>query len=73
MKIAELRELGSEELAQKLRSFKQQLLELRMQAASGKLDKPHQMKLLRRDVALVLTLLSQRQTEQAKQPMVQKG
>ncbi|MBI3333189.1 MAG: 50S ribosomal protein L29 [Candidatus Omnitrophica bacterium] len=58
MKIAELRQLGEEELRQKLGALKKNLLDMRMLAAGGKLDKPHQIKLIRREVARILTLLA---------------
>ena len=64
MKMAELREFSEEELIRKLGEFKRQLLEFRMQAAGGKLSKPHQMGLLRRDIARVMTLLGKRQRRQ---------
>ena len=56
MKIAELTQLTSEELETKLTQFRRQLLDLRMQAASGKLDKAHRILFLRRQVAQALTL-----------------
>jgi large subunit ribosomal protein L29 len=71
MKTTELRELSEQELIRKLGEFKRQLLELRMQATGGKLAKPHQMGILRRDIARVMTLLSQGKRQQAgQQPAV---
>ena len=61
MKVAELQELNSEELTQKLQDFKRKLFDLRMQRAEGKLTQAHQLQQVRRDVARVLTLLRQRQ------------
>ena len=61
MDIAELKDLSEDELAQKLQGFKRELFDLRMQAAAGKLEKSHQIRVIRRDVARVLTLLKDRQ------------
>ena len=60
MKLAELKDLNEDELRQKLTAFKQELFDLRMERASGKLTKPHRMQLLRRDAARVMTLLNQK-------------
>jgi large subunit ribosomal protein L29 len=59
MKLSELKELSAEELTQKLTGFKKSLFDLRMLKAGGKLSKPHEMGLIRRDIARVLTLLRQ--------------
>ena len=60
-KKEDLKELGAEELAQKLHSLKLELFDLRMQRADGKLTQPHRVKQVRRDVARVLTLLKEKQ------------
>ncbi len=64
MKISELRELTYEELSQKQSALKKELFDLRMQAAVGKLDKPHQLRLVRRDVARLSTLLKEKEPEE---------
>lgn len=61
MKISELKDLSSDELLNKMEGLKRQLLDFRMLAAGGKLDKPHQMRLFRRDVAKIMTVLNTRQ------------
>ena len=63
IKTSELRELTSEELVQKHSALKKELFDLRMQAAVGKLDKPHQLRLVRRDVARLSTLLKEKQPD----------
>ena len=57
MKMAELENLTSEELSQKLASLKKELLDLRMLAGGGKLDKPHRINLLRKEIARVMTMI----------------
>ncbi len=56
MKVSELRNLSEDELTLKLTSLKKELFDLRMQAAGGKLDKPHRLRLVRIDVARILSL-----------------
>jgi large subunit ribosomal protein L29 len=43
----------------KLSALKKELLDLRVQASSGKLDKPHRVQIVRRDAARLLTLLKE--------------
>jgi len=56
-KFSELRELSPEELTQKEAALKRQLLELRTMISGGKLDKPHRIREIRRQVAQIETLL----------------
>jgi large subunit ribosomal protein L29 len=60
MKMTEIRELNSEELAQKLQSLRKELFDLRMERAAGKLTKPHRFQQVRRDIARILTVLNER-------------
>ncbi len=60
MKFKEIQELSSEELATKKRDLRQESLHLRLQQQSGQLEQPSRMRLLRRQVAQVETVLSQR-------------
>ena len=62
MKIAELESLSAEELTQKGAQLKRELFDLRMQAANGKLDKPHRVQLIRRDVARIKTVLNSKRS-----------
>ena len=63
MKVDELRNLSSEELLQKVGSLKRELLDLRMQASAGKLEKTHQSVFIRKDLARVLTLLKEKKEQ----------
>jgi len=60
MKIKELRELTIEELGGKRRELGQEMLSLRVQQASGQLENPTRLALLRREVARTQTILSER-------------
>ena len=62
-KVKELRELPDDELLNQLESSKEELFNLRFQLATGQLDNPSRIKLVRHQIARILTLLRQRQTE----------
>ena len=64
MKSSELRELPDEELLSRLEIQKEELFNLRFQAATGQLDNPMRIKQVRHDVARILTVLRDRQTEE---------
>ncbi len=65
MKINELRKLSSEELDKKVISAKEELFTKRMQQATGNLEKPAELRILRRDVARMKTILKEREIEEA--------
>ena len=58
MKITEIRELSPQELSNRKRELKQELFHLRVQQQSGQLEKPSQIRALRREVAQVETVLT---------------
>ena len=60
MKFKEIQEMSSEELATKKRDLRQESLHLRLQQQSGQLEQPSRLRLLRRQVAQLETVLSQR-------------
>lgn len=60
MKIVEIREMKSPELHLELDRVRRHLFDLRAQAVTEKLENPHQLKHVRRDVAKVLTVLLER-------------
>jgi large subunit ribosomal protein L29 len=61
----ELRELPEDELRHRLESSKEELFNLRFQLATGQLDNPMRIKELRHEVARILTVLRQRELEEA--------
>ena len=61
MEIKELRKLSNEELVKKIRTTKEELFTKRMQHANGTLEKPVELKVLRRDVAKMKTILKERE------------
>ena len=66
MKMKELTELSMDELLTKRRDLRQESLHLRLQQQSGQLEQPSRLRLLRRDVARLETVLSQRARQTAK-------
>lgn len=59
-KITEIRELSSEELQSRLRDLKQESLNLRLQKATGQLENTARLRLVRREVGKVMTVLTER-------------
>jgi large subunit ribosomal protein L29 len=68
MKFKEIQEMSTDELLTKKRDLRQESLHLRLQQQSGQLEQPSRMRLLRRDVARVETVLSQRNKQTAANP-----
>jgi large subunit ribosomal protein L29 len=60
MKFKEISEMSTEELQTKKRDMRQEGLHLRLQQQSGQLEQPSRLRLLRRDVARIETILTER-------------
>ncbi|GCD93902.1 MULTISPECIES: 50S ribosomal protein L29 [Embleya] len=60
-KASELRELGDEEIVAKLREAKEELFNLRFQAATGQLENHGRLKAVRKDIARIYTLMRERE------------
>jgi len=63
MKAAEIRKLSNEEILEKVRTGKSELLDLRMQQARGALEKPHKLNALKKDIARMMTILKERELD----------
>ena len=61
MKITELRALTADELKEKIDSMKKELFSLRLQAKLGKLEKHSSVRMTKRDVARVMTLIREKE------------
>ncbi|MCX6437022.1 MAG: 50S ribosomal protein L29 [Actinobacteria bacterium] len=57
----ELRALASEELANKLRESKEELFNLRFQAATGQLESHGRLTAVRKEIARIYTILRERE------------
>ena len=60
MKIKEIRDLSREELAARKHQLREESFHLRIQQQSGQLEKPSQLHAIRREVARVETVLSEK-------------
>ena len=60
MKVSEMKEKNVEELNDELLNLKREHFTLRMQKASGQLESSHRLKEVRRDVARVKTILTEK-------------
>ena len=61
LKIEDLRKLTNEELQKKIVEAKEELFTKRMQQANGTLEKPSQLRSLRREVARMKTIIKERE------------
>ena len=66
MKTKQLRELTSEELKQKTKDFKKDLFALNYQQRVGNLEKPARFQLLKKDIARILTIIEERESDERK-------
>lgn len=55
-KVSKVRELTGEELAKKEADLREELFRLRFQQATGQLENPIRLRVLRRDLARVMTI-----------------
>ena len=65
MKVAEVRELGVEELERRVAETRRELFNLRFQHATGQLENTGQLKEVKRNIARLLTVLKSKQREKA--------
>jgi large subunit ribosomal protein L29 len=65
MNVAEVRELDVEELQQRIAQTRRELFNLRFQHATGQLENTGQLKEVRKNIARLLTVLNQKQRENA--------
>jgi large subunit ribosomal protein L29 len=61
MKVAEVRELSVDDLRAREKDLADQLFRLRIQKSMGQLETPIKLRLVRRDLAKVKTVLRERQ------------
>jgi len=66
MKVKQIRDLSDEELMLKVKDLKGELFNLRFQAATGQLDNPMRIREVRKTIARVKTVLTERQNEKIK-------
>jgi large subunit ribosomal protein L29 len=60
MTSKEIRDLAPAEITTKLRESRESLLQLRMRRQTGQVEKTHELRTLRKDVARLETILNQK-------------
>ena len=60
MTSKEIRELSSVEIATKLRELREQLLQLRLRKQTGQVEKTHELRTLRKDIARLETISNEK-------------
>jgi large subunit ribosomal protein L29 len=65
MKAKDIRELSPAEIQAKLRSTRDQLLQLRLRKQTGQVEKTHELRALRKDISRLETILTQKQRSAA--------
>lgn len=60
MKVAELREMSAEDLRRKVDELQEERFNLRFQQTLGQITSPIRLRMLRRDIARVHTVLTER-------------
>ncbi|MFA5088030.1 MAG: 50S ribosomal protein L29 [Candidatus Omnitrophota bacterium] len=63
MKLKDLKGLNSEELIQRNKGLKKELFDLNYQRKMGRVEKPARFKIIRKDIARVLTILKERERD----------
>lgn len=65
MKAKEIRDLSPTELDKRLRDTRQELLMLRLRRQTGQVEKTHELRSLRKDIARMETVLTEKRTSAA--------
>jgi large subunit ribosomal protein L29 len=63
VKASELRDMSVEELRGKETDLRKELFNLRFQQATGEIENPLRIRTVRKDIARVLTVLNEKETE----------
>ena len=61
MKANELHDLSDTELMERMRETRKQLFNLRFQHATGQLDHPRKLRVVRQDIARIMTVQGERE------------
>ncbi|MEE9524316.1 MAG: 50S ribosomal protein L29 [Thermodesulfovibrionales bacterium] len=64
MRASELRDLTIDELRHKEGDFRKELFNLRFQSATGEIQNPKRINAVRKDIARILTVITQKAKEQ---------
>lgn len=64
----EIRDLSPDEITTKLREVRAELLQLRLKKHTGQVEKPHLLRFLRKDIARLETILTEKKRATAAAP-----
>jgi large subunit ribosomal protein L29 len=64
MTSKEIRELAPAEITTKLRATRDELLQLRLKKHTGQVEKTHTIRVLRKDIARLETILTEKKSKQ---------
>ena len=64
MKARELRDMSQDELVQKEQDMRRELFNLRFQQATGEIENPRRIRSLRKDIARLLMVMSEKNRKQ---------
>ena len=65
-RASELRDLSDDELGDRLKDRRQELFNLRFQSVTGALENSARLKLVKREIARILTVITEREMTNAK-------
>jgi len=65
MKATTLRERSADELAKNLSDLEEQLFKLRFQKSTGQIENPVKIREVRKDIARVLTVITERRAQES--------
>ena len=68
MKFKDIKEMSNDELLVQRRDFKMERINLRLQQQSGQLENPSRLRIIRRNIAQIETILNERRREGVTQP-----
>jgi large subunit ribosomal protein L29 len=71
MKYTDIKEMSNDELLVQRRDFKMERINLRLQQQSGQLENPSRLRIIRRNIAQIETVLTARRTVGATKPISQ--
>ncbi|MFI3283498.1 MAG: 50S ribosomal protein L29 [Erysipelotrichaceae bacterium] len=66
MNVKEIRDLSSTELLENINSLKEELFKLRFQQATGQLENPMRLREIKKTIARIKTVLTERESSNAK-------
>ncbi len=66
MTSKDIRELAPAEIATKLREIREQLLQLKLRKQTGQVEKTHELRTLRKDIARLETILNEKKAQAPK-------